>query len=170
MKLTFLFLILLCGQCIIAQQKLFTEKELASVIVKFHPVAKQAGIDVRIAKAEILVSRYGFDPQYRAVMARKEFGGITYYDHQTNELTIPTWYGIDLHAGTEKITGSRVNPEETRGSITYVGFSFHSLQNLLMDKRRAALLQAQNFHQLSQVQRSIVLNDLLQEALNTYWD
>ena len=169
MKLTFLLLLLLSGG-VIAQQKLFTEKELTSVIVKFHPVAKQAGIDVKIAKAEILVSRDGFDPQYTGATARKEFGGIIYYDHQTNEFTIPTWYGIDLYAGTERITGGRINPEETSGSITYIGFSFQPLQNLLMDKRRAALLQARNFHQLSQVQKSIVVNDLLQEALNTYWD
>lgn len=170
MKLTFLLLLLLLGFSANAQHKLFTEKELTSVIVKFHPVARQAGIDIQIAKADILASRGSFDPQFNIETARKEFGGIAYYDHQINEIKIPTWYGIDLYAGTERITGGRVNPEETLGSITYMGFSIQPLQNLLMDKRRAALLQAKNFQQLSQVQRRIVLNDLLQEALNSYWD
>lgn len=156
--------------CAKAQQNHFTEDELISVIVKFHPVAKQAAIDVKIAKADILSSRGGFDPTLRSETARKEFGGTTYYSHQANEINIPTWYGIDLYAGTEKITGSRVNPEATSGSITYVGFSIQPLQNLLMDKRRAALIQAKNFHLLSEVQRRVVINDLLQEALYTYWD
>ena len=63
-----------------------------------------------------------------------------------------------------------MNPEATPGSITYLGFSVQPLQNLLMDKRRATLLQAKNFHSLSEEQRKLVVNDLLQEALNTYWD
>lgn len=170
MKQTFLLLLLLFRFSANAQQKLFTEEELTAVIVKFHPVARQAGIEVKIAKADVLASRGGFDPQFNGETTRKEFGGITYYDHQVNEIKIPTWYGIDLYAGTERISGGRVNPEETTGSITYLGFSIQPLQNLLMDKRRAALLQAKNFKQLSQVQRRIVLNDLLHEALNSYWD
>ncbi|MGZ8538836.1 MAG: TolC family protein [Flavisolibacter sp.] len=170
MKLTILLLLVLETLCAKAQEKYFTERELISVIMKFHPVAKQAAIDVKIAKAGILSGSGGFDPQFTRETARKEFGGIVYYDHQVNEINIPTWYGIDLYAGTERITGDRVNPEETLGSITYMGFSVQPLQNLLIDKRRAALLQAKNFHQLSEVQRLIVLNDLLQEALYTYWD
>lgn len=38
-----------------------------------------------------------------------------------------------------------------------------------MDKRRAALRQANIFRDLSEVQQRIVLNDLLQEAVKTYW-
>lgn len=153
-----------------AQQKILTENELISVIAKFHPVARQAAIDVRIARAEVLSSRGGFDPQLTGESARKEFGGLTYYDHQISELRVPTWYGIDLYAGTESITGGRVNPEETQGSITYMGFSIQPIRNLLMDRRRAALLLAKNYEQLSEVQRRIVVNDLLQDALFSYWD
>lgn len=153
-----------------AQQKVFTEDELMSVIVKFHPVARQAAIDVKIAKAEILSGRGGFDPQFTSETARKEFSSITYYDHQIHEIKIPAWYGIDLFAGTEKIAGDRINPEETKGSVTYMGFSIQPLRNLLMDSRRASLLQAKNFYRLSEVQRRIVINDLLHEALISYWD
>ena len=165
-----IFLLLLGPFCAIAQQKYFTEDQLISVITNFHPVAKQAALDVRIASAEILSSRGGFDPTFTAGTARKDFGGITYYDQQVNEIKIPTWYGIDLYAGTETISGARVNPEETLGSTTYMGFSIQPLQNLLMDKRRSALLQAKNMHLLSEVQRRIVINDLFREALYSYWD
>lgn len=154
----------------IAQQKVFTEESLVSVIMKFHPVARQAANDVKIAKAGIVSARGGFDPKLVADAGRKEFGGITYYDHRAGELQVPTWYGIDLYAGAEEIGGSRVNPEETSGPVSYIGFSIQPLQNLLMDKRRAALLQARNFHQLSEMQRQIAVNDLLKEALYTYWD
>ena len=170
MKLITLLFLVSAMLCASAQQKVFTENELMAVIVKFHPVAKQAAIDVKIAKAEILAGRGGFDPQFKNETARKEFGGVLYYDHQINGINIPTWYGIDLFAGTEKITGDMVNPEETKGSITYMGFSVQPFQNLLMDKRRAALLQAKNFHQLTQLQKLVVVNDLLKEALYAYWE
>ena len=122
---------------------------------------------MKIAQAEILSARGGFDPTFTNQSGRKEFGGLTYYDHRTNEIDIPAWYGINLYAGRERITGGRVNPEETRGSIAYMGFSVQPLQNLLMDKRRAVLLQARNFHLLSDVERRIAVNDLLQDALKT---
>ncbi len=158
-----------CMFCTTAQ-KVFTEEDLISVIVQFHPVARQASIDVKIAKADVLTARGGFDPVISRTSGRKEFGGITYYDLQNNDITIPTWYGIDVFVGTEQMTGNRLNPEETNGNITYMGFSIQPIQNLLMDKRRAILLQSKNMHQLSEVQRRIILNDLLQEALNDYWN
>ena len=152
------------------QKKFFTEEEFITVIKKYHPVAKQATIDVRIAEAEVTSSRGYFDPVLSMDNARKESGGINYYNHTQTEIKIPTWYGIDLYAGRENITGNRINPEETNGSLTYVGFSFPVLQNLMIDKRRAALKQAKIFRDLSEVQRSIAINDLLSEAIKAYWD
>lgn len=170
MKFTILLLLLTIGLYAGAQQNIFTEDELVDLVMKFHPVAKQAAIDVKIAKAEILSRKGSFDPQLTIETSRKEFGGLTYYDNRTSEIIVPSWYGMDFFAGKEKITGSRINPEETQGAITYMGFSIQPLQNLLIDKRRAALLQAKNFLHLSETERRIAVNDLLQEALYSYWD
>lgn len=162
----FIFSVLLCR----GQKKFFTEEEFIAVIKKYHPVAKQATLDVRIAEAEITSSRGYFDPVLSMDNARKEWDGTTYYNQRQTEIKIPTWYGIDLYAGKENITGSRTNPEETKGSLTYVGFSLPLLQNLMMDKRRAALKQAKIFRDVSEVQRRIFVNDLLLEAIKAYWD
>ncbi len=160
------FLAVLNGK---AQQKVFTEEELIKVVRAYHPVAKQAVLDVRIAEAEVTSARSGFDPVFSVDNGRKLFDGTTYYNQRQMEVKIPTWYGIDLYAGKENITGSRLNPEDTKGTLNYVGFSAPVLQNLVMDKRRAALRQANIFRDLSEVQQKIVLNDLLQEAVRTYW-
>lgn len=152
-----------------AQQKVLTEEELIKVVKTYHPVAKQAVLDVRIAEAEVTSARSGFDPVFSIDNGRKIFDGTTYYNQRQMEVKIPTWYGIDLYAGKENITGSRINPEETKGTLSYVGFSAPLLQNLVMDKRRAALRQANIFRDLSEVQQRIVLNDLLQEAVKNYW-
>lgn len=161
-----IFSVLLCK----GQKKFFTEEEFIAVIKKYHPVAKQAALDVRIAEAEVTSSRGYFDPVLSMDNARKELDGINYYNQRQTEIKIPSWYGIDIYAGKENITGSRINPVETKGSLTYVGFSLPLLQNLIMDKRRAALKQAKIFRDPSEVQRRIFVNDLLLEAIKAYWD
>ncbi len=152
-----------------SQQKIFTEKEFIATIKKFHPVAKQAAIEVEIAEAEITTSRGVFDPVFSMENNQKEFDGLTYYNHRIAEIKIPTWYGIDLSAGKENITGSRLNPEETKGTLSYLSLSVPLMQNLIIDKRRATLQQAKIFKDLSKVERSIVLNELVREALGNYW-
>ncbi len=168
-RIILIFLLAVCFDAA-AQQKYFTEKDLLAVITKFHPVAQQANIDVKIAEASILSTRGGFDPLYTGEATRKVFGGTEYYDYRNNEFSIPTWYGIELYAGQENISGARLNPEKTSGSIMYLGISVQPLQNLLIDKRRAALFQAKNMKLLSEVEQRIVLNDLLKDGLYTYWD
>ncbi|HET7898756.1 MAG TPA: TolC family protein, partial [Flavisolibacter sp.] len=101
---------------------------------------------------------------------RKEFDGIQYYNNSLTEIKIPTWYGVDVYAGTETVSGQRTNPEETKGTISYVGVSLPLLQNLVMDKRRAALQQAKILVDLSHVQQASALNDLLRDGLYAYWE
>ena len=152
-----------------SQQKIFTEKEFIAVIKKFHPVAKQAAINVQISEAEIVTSRSVFDPVISVDRNKKEFDGLTYYSQRNTEIKIPTWYGIDLVAGQEHITGSRLNPEETKGTLSHLRISVPLMQNLIIDKRRATLQQAKIFRDLSEIEKNIVLNELVREALVNYW-
>jgi hypothetical protein len=124
-------------------------------------VAKQAALGVRIADAYVTASRGAFDPVIALNNSRKDYDGITYYDQQWTELKIPTWYGIDVFAGSETVSGSRINPEETKGRINYLGVAVPLLQNVIIDKRRAALQQAKIFSEQSEVIRRAMLNDLL---------
>ena len=122
-------------------QNIFTEADLINVVKSFHPVARQASLEVRIADANVTTSRGAFDPVASFQRSRKEFEGINYYSRQATGVKIPTWYGIDLYAGTETLSGNRINPEETRGTLNYLGISVPVIQNLLIDKRRATLQQ-----------------------------
>src|SRR5688500_18295874 len=86
-----------------AQQTLSLEEYL-SAVKAFHPIARQAALDVEIAKANVTSARSGFDPQLQNAINRKEFDGLLYYDHQISELKIPTWYGVDIVAGVETLS------------------------------------------------------------------
>jgi outer membrane protein TolC len=151
-------------------QKLFTEKEFISVLRQYHPLAKEAELGIRYAEAEVTSKRAGFDPEFNFENSRKELESVSYYSQNNSQLKIPSWYGIDLVAGRESISGDRINPEETTGSLTYVGISIPLLKNLAMDKRRAGLLQAKQFVLLSAFERNRVLNDLIRDGLIAYWN
>ncbi len=153
-----------------AQQKIFTEVEFSNVIRKFHPIAKQTALHIDIAKANITISKGAFDPVLSGDYANKDFDGITYYHHKKTTLNIPTWYGIDLFTGIENMSGARINPEETKGNLSFAGFKAPVLQNFVIDTRRSALRQAKIFHALSVVEQKIALNNLLEESLKYYWE
>ena len=153
-----------------SQPSILSEEAFEVIIKKYHPVLKQASLDVQIAEAGITASRGKFDPVLNAGNAQKKLDGLGYYNQSQTEIKIPTWYGIDLYAGKESLTGSRLNPEETKGTIHYVGVNLPLLQNLLMDKRRATLQQAKIFRDLTLVQQKTAQNNLLQEALIAYWE
>lgn len=152
-----------------AQQKVFSEEEFTSVVKKFHPVVKLAVNNVKMAKWNITSSRSGFDPEWKSQHAQKDFDGLTYYNQISHEIKVPTWYGIDVYAGQETIDGSKLNPEKTTGAINYLGVSVPLVQNMVMDKRRAALLLAKNYFKLSDVERELAVNDLISESLEAYW-
>lgn len=153
-----------------AQKKIFTEEEFTNVIRQYHPVARQAALKIEMAKANLTMSRGAFDPVISGDYSNKNYDGLTYYNQEQTTLKIPTWYGIDLYTGIENVSGARINPEESKGNLSFVGFKAPVLQNFVIDKRRAALQQARIYRTLSVVEQKIALNDLLEESLKYYWE
>jgi outer membrane protein TolC len=151
-----------------AQPKTFTEEELLQVVRAYHPVARQALLQIEEAGTEVRIARGAFDPVVSSYNSRKETEGLLYYQHRQQEVRIPTWYGIELRGGTESLSGERLNPSDTKGSVSYVGVSVPVLRNLLMDKRRAVLGQAKLMQEASVLEQQRVLNDLVYEALKAY--
>lgn len=168
MKQLLTFILMLYALFAGAQLKTFSEAELLQVVRSFHPVARQAQLQKQEAGAEVRIARGAFDPVVSAYNSRKETEGVLYYHHRQQELRIPTWYGIELRAGTESLSGDRLNPSDTKGTVNYVGVSVPLLRHLLTDKRRAVLAQSKEMHQASLAEQQRVLNDLFHEALKAY--
>ena len=150
--------------------KVLSAKQFIQLVRQYHPVALQADNNIEQARAGVTVARSFFDPMLQTQAAEKVFDGKQYYRYTQPQLTIPTWFGVELYAGAEYLTGVRTNPEETLGRTSYAGISLPLLKDLLLDKRRATLQQAKITQRQSEVEKRIALNDLLQEAINTYWD
>lgn len=161
--------LLLSASLALAQQTLSLE-EFLTVVRRYHPVARQAALGVELAKADVTSARGAFDPRWENSISRKEFEGLLYYDHQISEVKIPVWYGVDVVAGIESLSGQRTSTPDTKGNSSYIGLSVPVAKGLLMDERRAALQQAKIFQNLSVQEQLATVNDLLYEAVSAYWN
>ena len=85
--------------------KLLSEQDFISIVKKYHPVIRQADINIQKAKADITIARGGFDPSLYLHNDQKTFDGKNYYNYTNPELKIPTWYGIEVKAGFENNGG-----------------------------------------------------------------
>lgn len=164
-----IILFLVNGLAASAQQTLSLE-EFLRLVQSYHPVAKQAALGIEIAKAEVTSAKGAFDPRFENSIGRKEFDGLLYYNHQISEVKIPTWYGVDVVAGIESLSGNRTSTPDTKGNTSYVGFSVPVAKGLVMDARRAALQQAKIFQTLSVQEQRAIINDLLYDAAKAYWN
>jgi outer membrane protein TolC len=173
----FLLVTLLINQTFIAfsqrdSTKTLSAKAYIEIVKKFHPLAKQASLIPEIAMAELLTAKGGWDPKINSDYYSKTYNGINYYSYFETKVSIPTWYGIEVKTGYDFAYGSKLNSETKLPSngLGYVGISVPLVKNLMLDKQRAALQQAKLFKEASEQQRLVLLNELLLNALTTYYE
>ena len=150
-------------------KRTLSPQQVMEIVKQFHPVAKQADIFIEKAKADVTIAKGMFDPVLKNETAQKTFDGTDYYLYNRPELAIRTWFGIEVSAGLEKLSGSRTSPEETQGETSYFGISIPLAKNLLMDKRRAALQSAKIYRTASEAEKRNMLNNLLLDVMKSYW-
>jgi len=148
---------------------LLSKDELVSIVRRYHPVVRQAGLAVERSEAGVRAARGAFDPKLGAEFDRKTLDREFYYSYFHPNISIPTWYGLELKAGAEEIAGNRVSRERTLGETSYAGIKWSVTQGLLFDERRATLRQAQTLVQLSEAERQQQVNTILYDALAAYW-
>ncbi len=170
-KIILLFCYLLVGNQCFSQEipNTLNAEQVLRIIRTYHPVARQASIDLEKAEAEILMARGAFDPILSNYIAKKTFGGSNYYTVSNPEFRIPTWYGIEVVGGLENLTGNRFDVAATTGKTSYFGVNIPLAKNLLLDKRRAYLQQAKIFNNMAQAEQRLIINNLLMEAMEAYW-
>lgn len=179
-KQYWLFAFVLCIQtmstCILAQndatEKILSFKSYIEIVRTHHPISKQAGIQLLKGEAEVLSARGNFDPTLYTNIAQKYFKGDQYYHLMDGGIKVPTWFGIEFYAGYENSRGEYLNPQnyDPASGLAYAGISVPLGQNLILDKRRAQLRKAQVYQQMTEEERRIIMNDLMFEASEAYWN
>lgn len=136
-----------------------------------HPVSKQADITVAFGEQGLRASRGGFDPVLYFDYDSKRFKESNYYDKREYGLRVPTWAGVELKGLLEQNAGTFLNPEQAvpEDGLIAMGASVNLGQGLIIDKRRAALRQAQVYAEATKAERLQILNNLYMDATEAYW-
>lgn len=167
----FLILILLAFQYSKAQDSLtISAQEFIAVVKNYHPLALKYQLQNKMAQSEITKARGSFDPVLGGKLGEKNIDGTQYYRQKNLEIGIPTWYGIDLTAGYQHLEGEKLNSSDTKGGLYSMGITVPLAKNLLYDQRRAVLDQAKFAVKMTEAEQTVLTNELLLEAENTYWE
>lgn len=150
-----------------AQNKIYTLQEFILQIKQYHPLAKQANLQVEKAKADLLKSKGAFDPTISVDASRKTLDEKNYYFYTNPELKVPLPIG-DIKTGIESNGGPNMSDELTPGRSSYFGIEVPLAKGLILDKRRATLQQAKIFRNQSEQEKQAIINNLLYEAYLAY--
>jgi len=145
-------------------------EELLQIVRKFHPVVKQAQLNIEKSDAEITIARGAFNPIIGNIISNKTFSNTEYYNFFNPNITIPTWYGIEFSSGLKNLSGYQFDPSETTGQTSFIGISIPLIKNLVLDKRRAYLKQSKLHKEMSVTEQNIAINNVLMEAAGQYWE
>ncbi len=151
-------------------KNVLTFEEFLGYVKKYHPIVKQAHLQLTESEANLLKARGGFDPKIDIDYNHKKFKETNYYTTFNTTFKIPTWYGIELKGNFEENTGSFLNPNLTvpKDGLYSAGVSFSLARGFLINDRIAALKKAKNFLEQTKAQRDILINMILFEASKAY--
>ncbi|WJS94642.1 TolC family protein [Flavobacterium johnsoniae] len=171
----FSFLILFCFSTMQGQN--FNEEELTFIeylgyVKKYHPLVKQANLEVSNAQAKLMAARGGFDPKIEVDYNKKEFKGTEYYSLLNSSFKIPTWYGIEVKAGFDDTDGQYYNPQNRtpEAGLASLGVTVALGQGMFINQRMADVREGKLNLKLSDAQRKLRAIEVLYQASEAYFE
>lgn len=152
--------------------KEFTYTEFLGYVKKYHPLVKNANLEINKAQANLMMARGGFDPKIEVDFSKKQFKDTEYYSILNSSFKIPTWYGIEIKAGFDNNEGVYLNPENTvpNQGLTSLGVTIPLGQGLFINQRMADVRKAKMQMQLSQSERKLQAITVLYDASLAYFN
>lgn len=146
--------------------------EYMGYVKKFHPLVKQANIELSRAQAGLLQARGAFDPKIEVDYDKKQFKGTDYYSVLNSSFKIPTWYGIEIKAAFDNNEGYYLNPQNTtpNSGLTSLGITVPIGQGLFINQRMADLRMAKIQQQVSAADRRLKAIAVLYDAATAYFN
>ena len=152
--------------------KELTYTEFLGYVKKYHPLVKNANLEINKAQANLMMARGGFDPKIEVDFSKKQFKDKEYYSILNSSFKIPTWYGIEIKAGFDNNEGIYLNPENTvpNQGLTSLGISVPLGQGLFINQRMADVRKAKLQMKLSQSERKLQAITVLYDASLAYFN
>lgn len=152
----------------------FTIENFYQLVVRNHPVARQAQLLSENARQEIRMARGNFDPKLEMEFLSKNYKGKEYYTIANGSVKFPSVLPINPTIGVDRNTGPYLNPEryidgEFNYQQFYAGISIPLGRGLITDEQRTALRQAELFKDMTEAEQVKHVNKLLLDAAKDYW-
>jgi len=150
----------------------FTYTEFLGYVKKYHPLVKNANLEINKAQANLMMARGGFDPKIEVDFSKKQFKDTEYYSILNSSFKIPTWYGIEIKAGFDNSEGVYLNPQNTlpNQGLTSLGVTVPLGQGLFINQRMADVRKAKMQIKLSQAERKLQAIAVLYDASLSYFN
>lgn len=171
-----LFYLLLFFSIVVKGQETISKElsynEFLGYVKKYHPLVKNAQLELNKAQAELMMARGSFDPKIEVDYAQKQFKGKEYYSILNSSFKIPTWYGVEIKAGFDDNEGYYLNPQNTTPAqgLTSLGISVPLGQGLWINKRMADLRKAKMQIELSTAEVKLEAIAVLYDASLAYFN
>ncbi|MCH4830197.1 MULTISPECIES: TolC family protein [Flavobacterium] len=168
-----LFLILFFSSIgMVAQTQELSYDEFLGYVKKYHPLVKQANLNISESQAQLMQARGAFDPKIEIDFDKKNFKEKNYYSLFNSSFKIPTWYGIEFKAAFNNNEGLFVNPEikTPNKGLTSLGINVPIGQGLFINQRMADIRKAKLALTLNTAERDLQALDLLYEASISYFN
>jgi outer membrane protein TolC len=175
-SLTLLVIIVQCSQ-VFAQQndakkQIVSYESFINQILQSHPVAAQAALLNEMAVQQIRLSKGLLDPTINSKYTTKTLDQKDYYYNWTNELKVPLWWGTDIKASYNNITGEYASSEDITPNkgLSAIGITLPLGQGLIIDERRATIKQAKLMQKIADAEKVKIINKLILQANKDYRD
>ncbi|MEN9393971.1 MAG: hypothetical protein RL362_192, partial [Bacteroidota bacterium] len=164
-----LFLIL--GSIIGHAQEL-TLQEYLLWVLKDHPLAQNAELNVERGEAQFLQAKGVFDPMIVSKWKEKFFQGKDYYNSGENSIVYRSPFALSMVGQLDLNNGDYLNPEMYTGKdgLITLGVQLPLLQGLWMDERRLAVRRAEQIQAMATLEKQMALNELLFQSTMLYID
>ena len=141
-------------------------------ILQNHPMAAQASLLNEMASQQLRISKGLLDPTINSKYSSKTLDQKDYYFNWTNELKIPLWWGTDIKASYNNITGEYASSEDITPNkgLSSLGITVPLGQGLIIDERRATIKQAKVMKKMADVEKVKLINKLILQANKDYRD
>jgi len=140
-------------------------------VAAYHPVMKQADLNLEQGRFALRQGRGSFDPQLKGTWDEKNFKNKQYYQYINSYVSVPLWIG-ELKAGYEQNQGLYINPDRTvpEEGLWYAGITVPLGYGLFIDERRNALRQGQLMQEMAAAERLKAINKLYYQVVKDYWN
>lgn len=169
----------LCGLCfclagaVVGQTPaVLSYSQFINNVRAYHPLIKLAGAVGEIGEESVNAARGNYDPNISGSYSNKYFQGKEYYSVFESEIKQALFTNQSIKAGFEYGSGNYLNPSDfTPGNgVAYLGIEASLLQGLVIDKRRADVLKAKHYRNMSENEKRHISNTVLFESACAYSD